>query len=1227
MRAFLGTVFIAIVWLSGGLFAHRASAQTSFLDTSFANPVLNADANVVAVQPDGKILVGGSFTTVGSGATTYQRVVRLNTDGTIDTSFRNPAFNNSVNALAVQSDGKIVVGGGFTSVNSNTNTYTYNRAARLNADGSLDTSFADPNFNTLVNAILVKGDGKILFGGNFISAGGSTYRRLARYNSNGTVDTSFTDPNLQSFVAALAEASDGKIIAVGAFTTAGTSNDAYGCVARFNDDGTLDTSFSNPAISGTVNAVALQSDGKIVVAGSFLSVDSTTRNQLARLNADGTLDASFDDPNLDAAVRSVQVASDGKVVVGGVFSTAGAANATYQGLARFAADGTLDTTFPDPVLNDEAKSIALQSNGKILVVGIFTTVGASTATYQRAARFFSAFYTLTVTAPANGGVTSNVGGISCGATCSAQFGGGSSVTLTATPASGYSFAGWGGSCSGSTSPLTVTLSADAACTASFVATTSNNGNNGSGSSGVTLPPAPPPAFVATPVAPVQSAATAGSGTGTLSLASSFTNPQNLAFTAVQNSGVPLPPWLTFNPATVSFAYTVPIPSDLPIQPLADAAADGHAGRADARISWSNTLYPALFRVAQVPILLTATGAGQSYAITIQMDFYAPRSPVAISAVSLSLDGARGNGRSGRSALSWDGGQMVFETTSTNIFPAAANSLSDIVRYQALSGDRDRLSQTAIPGGGVANAADGASTSPAVSSDGRYGAFASDAPSISATANGGVRQVYRTTLGYPRVPLNAAVTPAPDMVSVTAAGVAGNAASDNPVLSQDGRYVAFESAATNFGLGVSGQRRSWRKDTLTGTLEAVSTGTGLNPSISWDGRYVAFDDGTQVYLRDMTTSAVRPIAQGTKPRLTARADRIVYVSGGQVMLAEVTTGALRAVTAGNGISDDPAISADGRFVAFRSAATDLVAGFAGNGLAQIFVRDVERGVTALVTQTAAGGPGNGASWSPALSGDGSTIGFGSDARDLVNGNPAAGQAYLAANPLPLPEKTGYWTMPSVGGGQGWAMERWGAKAYVGGLAYDTQGRSQWLAGFCTLSGLTCSGTLTAAGASGPAFNLVTADTGTGTTLSVGGAAAQVLTPFPIGGSRTPGYAGLPQAGWWYEAAAGNQVGYFLDIDSQPQPDGSVAQIGYLSVLAYDAAGRHVWQSAQAPLGSDFSLSGTLLQYAGGAPFGVTTAAMPASASIVGPVRMSFDGTEAARVTLPDGRVANLSRFRF
>ncbi|MFX8381733.1 hypothetical protein ABTL77_20245, partial [Acinetobacter baumannii] len=83
----------------------------------------------------------------------------------------------------------------------------------------------------------------------------------------------------------------------------------------------------------------------------------------------------------------------------------------------------------------------------------------------------------------------------------------------------------------------------------------------------------------------------------------------------------------------------------------------------------------------------------------------------------------------RSSLSFDGGQVVLESTATNLFPGSANSFTDILRYDGVSGMRDRLSQTAIPGGGVANAADGASLNPAASADGRWAAFASDAPGI------------------------------------------------------------------------------------------------------------------------------------------------------------------------------------------------------------------------------------------------------------------------------------------------------------------------------------------------------------------------------------------------------------------------------------------------------------------------------------------------------------------
>ncbi|MEQ1359255.1 hypothetical protein ABLW26_23560, partial [Salmonella enterica] len=82
----------------------------------------------------------------------------------------------------------------------------------------------------------------------------------------------------------------------------------------------------------------------------------------------------------------------------------------------------------------------------------------------------------------------------------------------------------------------------------------------------------------------------------------------------------------------------------------------------------------------------------------------------------------------------------------------------------------------------------------------------------------------------------------------------------------------------------------------------------------------------------------------------------------------------------------------------------------------------------------------------------TIAFASDARDLVNGTPAQGQAYIAANPIVLPEKTAYWSLPTIGGGQGWVTERWGDRAYVAALAYDAAGRATWMSGFCIVSDL-------------------------------------------------------------------------------------------------------------------------------------------------------------------------------
>jgi len=951
-----------------------------------------------------------------------------------------------------------------------------------------------------------------------------------------------------------------------------------------------------PSATVTAPRLAVDSSGIVYVGGAFnLSLTTPLLNKITNLN------------NADAL--ALRLSSTGEIAAAGNYGGTGA-TATVLSSTGVSSDGTFvvagtkTAAFTTPIL---------AQNGTIDGMILRTYVGS----------------TVTVTKAGAGGgtVTSNAGGINCGTTCvSGGITNGTSVSLTATADGTSTFTGWSGTCSGAASVYTFTISADSSCTATFAV--ASNGGGGNTPAPIT-PPAPPPAFVTSPPAVNETASTVGNGTGSVSFAANYANPSALTFTAAPTSGGSLPGWISFDPSSVTFSYSVPLPPDLPIQPIADAAADARAGRADARATWSNTVYPLLLRVLELPVVLTATDrtTGVSYSSPIRMSFYAPRSPVAISAISMSLDRALGDRSSGRSALSFDGGQMIFETAATNLFPQALSTYGDIVRYHGLSGSRERLSQTAIPGGGVANAADGISTSPAVSANGGYAAFASTAPSVSNTPAGGKRQVYRVALAYPRVALNPSVTPAPDMVSATAAGVAGNGSSDNPSLSQDGRHVAFDSDATNFAAGLDAVRRVWRKDLATGEIVPVAVGT--NPSISWDGRFVAFEAGGQIQVKDMTSGSVRTVGAGTSPRLSARADRIAFVATSKVMHVDLGTGTTKTV----GTGDQPALSADGRFVAWRGLGT--------NGFTQISVQDVDRGVTALVTQTATGAGGNGDSLYPSLSGDGSQIGFVSNARDLVNGNPAGTQAYLAANPLPLPARTGYWYIASANGGQGWLLERWGSKAYVGGLAYDAAGRATWVSGLCQLPGLTCNGTLSSF-AGGAVFGaptgatpsptpvaaatLTTAADGRSTTLQLGTGTAQTLTQFPIGGTATTGYAGLPQAGWWVEADTTGGNGYFIAVDSQVQTNGSVRHIAYVSVLTFDGAGRPVWYSSQAALGTDLSFSGTLMQYQGGAPLGQTQAGT-SGAVPVGALRIAFTANDTARISLPNGRTAAISRLRF
>jgi uncharacterized delta-60 repeat protein len=359
-------VFLGILVFSGLLFTDVPAVTPA---DSF-NPNANGVVRAIAIQADGKVPAGGSFTTLG--VATRNRISRLNADGSLDTF--NPNANNLVHTLAIQPDGKVLIGGDFTTIGIQIR----NRIARLNADGSLDTTF-NPNANGLVNAIAVQADGKILVGGSFITMGGITRRYIARLNGNGSLDLSF-NPNANNTVNSIALQADSRILMGGDFTAIGTT--ARNRIARLNADGSLDLSF-NPNANNTVNSIALQADSRILAGGSFTVIGSTVRNRIARLNADGSLDLSFN-PNAGNSVDSLTVQTDGRIFAGGSFASISGSARSF--MARLNADGTPDLTI-DAAANSEVNAITVQADGRILAGGAFTAIGG--ASRNRIARLIN----------------------------------------------------------------------------------------------------------------------------------------------------------------------------------------------------------------------------------------------------------------------------------------------------------------------------------------------------------------------------------------------------------------------------------------------------------------------------------------------------------------------------------------------------------------------------------------------------------------------------------------------------------------------------------------------------------------------------------------------------------------------------------------------------------------------------------------------------------------------
>jgi len=353
-------------------FAQPGSLDLSFDPGTGANDLINCSV----LLPDGKIIITGQFTSFNG--IERNRIARLNTDGSLDLSF-DPGTgpNNIVTEVSVQNDGKIIVAGNFTSFNGT----EINRIARLNANGSLDNTF-DPGsgLNSWVFAQTIQNDGKIVIGGIFTSYNGTPRNYIARLNEDGSLDTSFnpgTGPN--SGLLSLHFLADGKIMIGGDFSS--YNGTARNNIARLNTDGSLDLSFNTGiAANGGISCFSPLDDGKIIVGGSFTSFASALINSIARVNEDGSLDTSFEsgiENVFDPYVKITRIQSDGKIIIGGFFSHY--SGASRNGIVRVNSDGSLDNSFDPgtgttnlgagfPVVN----TAHIQSDGKIIIAGEFT---------------------------------------------------------------------------------------------------------------------------------------------------------------------------------------------------------------------------------------------------------------------------------------------------------------------------------------------------------------------------------------------------------------------------------------------------------------------------------------------------------------------------------------------------------------------------------------------------------------------------------------------------------------------------------------------------------------------------------------------------------------------------------------------------------------------------------------------------------------------------------------
>ncbi|NWL00893.1 calcium-binding protein [Flavobacterium collinsii] len=385
------------------------------------------DVNAIALRPDGKIILGGNFTTYND--ISANRIVCLNEDGIIDESFQTGTgfSKEGVQVIKTNGNGDVMIGGSFTGLYNNK---TVNRLVFLNADGTLksdfdigsgpasasvlslefdeegswyiggsfsvfdglnqgrlakvdnqgehDTSYLSSGigFDNSVFSILPLPDGKSIVGGNFKKFNGEIASRITCLLENGSNDESFNDKGLgaNNLIKTTVLQADGRIILAGNFTK--YNDKTINRIVRINENGQIDESFNiGGGCNGQVYSLAIQTNQKIIVAGNFTKYNGLEVNsgRIVRLLMSGLIDPDFNTGSgADGIVETVMIQPDGKILIGGHFKTFN--GFPFAGLVRLNSDGSIDNSFKiHDGFDKYVYALAIQPDNKIIVGGSFLT--------------------------------------------------------------------------------------------------------------------------------------------------------------------------------------------------------------------------------------------------------------------------------------------------------------------------------------------------------------------------------------------------------------------------------------------------------------------------------------------------------------------------------------------------------------------------------------------------------------------------------------------------------------------------------------------------------------------------------------------------------------------------------------------------------------------------------------------------------------------------------------